>query len=384
MSKFSISVLLLMFSCGVIIADDVTDGTELLFSLLIHRHGDRTPVESSLLLSNDPITLEALSAPYGYGQLTDAGKTRAFALGDYIGRRYSELLAPRYNRSEVYIRSTDSTRTKMTILTALASIYWPAEGTGWSDKINWEPVPYTTVPAKYDFNQGVLNCPIYTNYTTAAMFTPYPELSERYSEILALLSSKLGYNISNVPLIVSGVYDVYVSQLSLGLAIDDDVAAVLDQIEELADISFDLLYGSDNYKKYQAGVLLNEFYTYSAQAIAGVDTQRLRIYSAHDANVYAFEAVTEIENRQGSPKYASAYSLEVRRVTETGEIVVLPVYQPTPGTPEIYLQVKGCGNVLCNYDRFVEITSSNALDEDTWRTECGFTNDLVIDDSSVA
>ncbi|KAM3956324.1 prostatic acid phosphatase-like [Aphomia sociella] len=384
MFKTAVLLLLSIIYCKTIIAQDATDGTELVFSLLIHRHGDRTPIESYLSFSNNPTALEELSAPYGYGQLTDVGKRRAFILGDFIKRRYSELLAPRYNRTEVYIRSTDSTRAKMTILSALSSIYLPAPGKGWNSNIDWEPVPYTTVPAKYDFNQAALNCPTLITFMTSAMYNSYPDMQEKYADILALLTQKTGYNITAMPALTSAVYDVYISQLSLGLPIDDDVADVLDQIKEAAGAAFEVLYGDDEYKKYESGVLLNEFFTYSAEAIAGNDTQKLRIYSAHDVNVYSFKASTEAIPRGVVPKYASAYSLEVRKVTETGKYVVLPVYLPSPGEPEVYLQVEGCDDLLCDYDQFVEITGRNALDEATWRTECGFTEDIVIDDSSVA
>ncbi|XP_026751650.1 prostatic acid phosphatase-like [Galleria mellonella] len=383
MYKLICLLILLTITCEVMVADDVTDGTELVFSLLVHRHGDRTPVESTLVYSNDRNTLEKLSEPYGYGQLTDVGKRRAFELGKYISRRYSELLAPRYNASEVYIRSTNSARAKMTILTALASIYYPVKGNKWSDSINWEPVPYTTVPAKYDFNQGVLNCPTFSTFRSTALHAPNPELQELYADILDFLTQKTGRNIIDRPHLSTVIYDLYISQLSLGHALDDEIAAVFDEVEELAHLAFDAVYGHEEYKKFEAGVLLNEFFTYSEMAIAGNDTQRLRIYSAHDINVYAFQAVTEVTSRQGAPKYAAAYSLEVRRVTATGRFVVLPVYLPSPGESEVYLQVQGC-DLLCDYDQFVEITSKNALDEDTWRTECGFTNDLVIDESTVA
>ncbi|XP_026751803.2 prostatic acid phosphatase-like [Galleria mellonella] len=376
-----ICVILLMISCEVMVAGDVTDGTELIFSLLVHRHGDRTPVESTLAYSNDRNTLEILCEPFGYGQLTDAGKKHAFALGYYIRRRYGELLAPRYNVSEVYIRSTDSTRVKMTILTALASIYYPVRENRWSDSINWEPVPYTTVPAKYDFNQAVLNCPTLTTFTSTAVNEPDLELQERYADVLNLLTQKTGHDIIDRPRLTIMLYDTYIAQLSLGLALDEEIAAVFDQIENLAYLGYDAVFGDEEHKKFQAGVLLNEFFTYSAKAIAGNNTEKLRIYSAHDVNVYGLEAVTEVTFRLGPPKFASAYSLEVRRVTSTGRYVVLPVYLPSPGEPEIYLQVKGC-DLLCDYDQFVEITSKNALDEDTWRTECGFTDDLVFDEAS--
>lgn len=83
--------------------------------------------------------------------MLQAGKKTAYALGQAIRARYNELLAPQYNRSEVYVRSTDSTRTKMTVLTALAYIYRPVARDGWNPVLDWEPVPYTTVPTKYDF-----------------------------------------------------------------------------------------------------------------------------------------------------------------------------------------------------------------------------------------
>lgn len=72
-------------------------------------------------------------------------------MGKFIRRRYDLLLSPKYNTSEIYIRSTDSTRAKMSVLLAMAAVY-PAVDSNWSSEdINWDPVPYTTVSAKYDF-----------------------------------------------------------------------------------------------------------------------------------------------------------------------------------------------------------------------------------------
>lgn len=72
-----------------------------------------------------------------------------------------------------------------------------------------------------------------------------------------------------------------------------------------------------------SGVLLNEFFTYASVITSGEHTPRVRIYSAHDINVFSFMAATQITPRQGVPKYSSAFSLELRRVTETGKYVVL-------------------------------------------------------------
>ncbi|XP_053616248.1 prostatic acid phosphatase-like [Plodia interpunctella] len=359
--------------------DDVTEGTELIMSFLIHRHGDRTPVESTVSYSTDVEALEALTAPYGYGQLTLPGKRSAYRLGQHIRQRYNELLSPHYNRSEVYIRSTDITRTKMTILTALAAIYPPA-GETWNPKLAWEPVPYTTVPVKYDFNMALNNCPVFDAAYQSQLFTSVPEVSAKMSNVLIALSNQLGFDITNRPALVFPIYDVYTSQRNLGLKLTPELEDIFGLIEEAASESIALIFGLDEYIPLQAGVLLKEFYTYADLAISGEDTPRLRLYSAHDFNVYSFEAVTKV-NRQGVPKYASAYTLELRKVTSTGKYVVLPVYLPSPREEVVYLQVEGC-DVLCDYDQFVALTEGNSRDIDSWRDECGFTEDLVVDGSS--
>ncbi|KAH9644317.1 hypothetical protein HF086_000054 [Spodoptera exigua] len=224
MNSAILSVLLISLSGFCYSADSVVDDTELLLTFL-------------------------------------AGKRRSYQLGQFIRRRYDELLSPTFNKSEIYVRSTDSTRAKMTVLTALAAVY-PAPTDNWSDKINWTPIPYTTV-------------------------------------------------------------------------------------------------------------------------IAGEDVQRVQIYSAHDLNVFAFEGVTRVAEKQGVPKYASAYALELRKVVDTGDHIVVPVYLNTPSEDVItYLEIEECGQ-RCAYESFRSVTSIYNLEESVWRTECGFSEDMVIDSSSV-
>ncbi|KAJ2941076.1 hypothetical protein O0L34_g10307 [Tuta absoluta] len=121
---------------------------------------------------------------------------------------------------------------------------------------------------------------------------------------------------------------------------------------------------------YSTGALLNEFFLKADQIIKGEATQSVRVYSAHDLNVWTLQAATRV-TPQGRPLYGSLYSLELRRSKATGEYFVLPVYlsDPKEGT-ESYLRVNGCGNVLCNYEQFRNITAIHQIDEQTLKEKC--------------
>ncbi|XP_035443324.2 prostatic acid phosphatase isoform X2 [Spodoptera frugiperda] len=382
MNSAILSVLLISLSGLCHSADSVVDGTELLLTFLIHRHGDRTPIESFLALSTHAEELEEASAKYGYGQLTDVGKRRAYQLGQFIRRRYDELLSPTFNRSEIYIRSTDSTRAKMTVLTALAAVY-PAPEDNWSEDINWTPIPYTTVPAKYDFNLASLNCPEFSAVLYSGSPAAVPEM-DQYANVLAEWSSILGYNISTEPLMTAySLNDLYVSQISLGIPLDDDIAAIYPEIGKIAGIAIKALYDPEEVRALTGGVLLKQFFTVADQLIAGEDVQKVHIYSAHDVNVFALEAATKVANPQGVPKYASAYALELRKVVDTGDYIVVPTYLATPSEDVItYLDIEDCGQ-RCAYESFRSVTSDIVMDEDEWRTACGFSDDMVFDTSAV-
>ncbi|XP_028037724.1 prostatic acid phosphatase-like [Bombyx mandarina] len=362
-------------------AGDATDGTELVSTFLVHRHGDRTPVEITLAMSTDPAALEQAAAPYGFGQLTEFGKKTSYKVGEYIRSRYGALLSDRYNASEIFIRSTDSTRTKMTVLTAMAAVYPPPED-NWSSEIHWTPVPYTTVPPKYDHNLANLNCPEFISFYYDQFMKPSEKMAP-YRDFLARWSEILGFDLVQMPALAYMFYDVYTAQLGLGVPLDEATAQKFPEIEAAAGAAIDVVFGDENYIALQAGVLLNEFLKAAAAVVGGESARRVHVYSAHDYNVYSLMAVSRISPRQGVPKYGSVFSLELRKVTATGKYVVLPVYLRSPYEQIQYLQVEGCSALLCDLEEFQQLTSRYVLEEDEWRTKCGFTHDLEVDDSSI-
>ncbi|XP_068623158.1 prostatic acid phosphatase-like [Battus philenor] len=350
--------------------------TDLVLSFLVHRHGDRTPVPQYMYLSDNPEVLDELVKPLGYGQLTENGMRTAYELGKFIRRRYGEHLSMRYNRSEIYIRSTDSTRAKMTALVAMSATY-PPIGRSWREGIRWVPVPYTTLPLKIDFIMG-MNCPTFSSHFEEVSNSLNPEM-DIYSGVVERLSSILKRDLTRTPVKIYFAYDVFVSQTSMGLPVQESIQKMMPEIKEAADKAFNLLFGNETVIPMQAGLLLKEFFDVSSSAIAGKPTQKVRIYSAHDTNVYAFEAISRVVPRQGAPSYAAVFALELRRVRETGRYVVVPIYVKSPGEPVQYLQVKGCGGQLCDLQEFYDITSPYLLDVEEWKRRCNYQENLKFD-----
>ncbi|KAL4703351.1 hypothetical protein ACJJTC_013117 [Scirpophaga incertulas] len=381
MSKMLSLVGLLCVSLAVVNAQlDITSRTDLKFVFLVHRHGDSTPVPSTLIFSDEPEEVTKDVAKYGWNQLINLGKLRSYRLGEFIRSNYNTFLSAKYNESEVYIRSTDSARAKMSILTALAAIY-PPPTPSWNTKINWDPVPYTTVEAKYDFNFATVNCPAFEKIYKGLFNTSVPSMNQ-YSDLLTTLSPLVNFDLVSFPAQIYGVYELFQSLLSLGVTFNPDILDVFPQIEEAAGVAVDHVMGNDQYINLQAGTFLEEFFKYADKTIQGQKTPRMRIYSGDDFNVYSLQAVTRVTERQGIPKYSSLYALELRKVRSTGEYVVVPMYLPEPGSGVKQLEIQDCG-ALCDYETFRNITNDYVLDTPTWRSKCGWTQNIHIDSTEI-
>ncbi|KAI5646281.1 histidine phosphatase superfamily (branch 2) domain-containing protein [Phthorimaea operculella] len=299
---------------------DAEQGTELVFAFMVHRHGDRTPdtgnILSSLNLDNDEV--HALINQWGYGELTDVGRRSAYRLGEFIRRRYDEHIAPKYNDSEIYIRSTDFTRCKMTALTALAAIF-PPVGENWNEDINWTPVPYTTLPLQNDYMLEPSSTCLMAAY---ASDEPAPAVLPGHEDVLFKLAGILGNDDVLSPGKVLSAWSDLSALVSMGYDLGEELTEIYPQLFPAFDATWAFMYHTDKTITAASGVHLNEFFEYADKVIKGEQTQSVRVYSAHDANVYSFQRVTKV-TPQGRPLYASLYSLELRRDVATGEYVVL-------------------------------------------------------------
>lgn len=73
------------------------------------------------------------------------GKQQEYQLGKYLRRRYGDYLNSTYIPNQVYAISSDTDRTIMSGLLALAGLYPTENVTTWDSNVNWQPIPIHTV-----------------------------------------------------------------------------------------------------------------------------------------------------------------------------------------------------------------------------------------------
>ncbi|CAK1588915.1 unnamed protein product [Parnassius mnemosyne] len=226
------------------------------------------------------------------------------------------------------------------------------------------------------------NCPRLEEHYKELTNTYIPEMV-KYSDVLHRLSSELKNDIiKNNPVKIFYAYDGFISQINMGLPVKPSIQKMIPDIKKAAEEAFDIFIANDTTLPLQAGLLLKEFFEVSASAVAGVPTQKVRIYSAHGYNVYAFKAISKAIPRQGVPLYAGLFALELRRVVETGRYVVLPIYVKAPGEQVQYLEIQGCGKPLCDLEKFYAITSPYVLNVDEWKKRCNYDENTIFDTES--
>ena len=114
---------------------------------VVHRHGDRAPVEFK---RNDPFRT-ADHWVEGIGELTTKGKYRLFKRGQFIRQEYNTYLGDKYSPREVYARSSLTDRCIESLSVLLSGAYPPKQKVWqWNNGSDaelgqsWQPFPIQT------------------------------------------------------------------------------------------------------------------------------------------------------------------------------------------------------------------------------------------------
>lgn len=168
---------------------------ELIFSHVLFRHGDRTPITS---YPTDPYG-NVSNWPVPFGQLTPAGMQQEYALGKWLRERYGNvLLSEQYSANEIYIRSTDTDRTLESAEANLAGLYQPHGNQVWNADLLWRPIPVHTVSLDDDWLIGetVPACPVFYDIAESLFTTDeFLQLLDEHRDFIEYTSEMSGITI---------------------------------------------------------------------------------------------------------------------------------------------------------------------------------------------
>ena len=341
--------------------------------ILLFRHGDRSPANP---YENYP---NASAWPQGYGQLTVKGMQQQYALGEFIKKTYvtSKYLPSPYNRTDLYIRSTDVDRTIMSAQAQLSAVFPPTGAQVWDNSLLWQPIPVHTVS---DNNDNVLRaydkkCPAYTDTITQFMSSQeYKDMSNKYQDLFKTISQATGdtVNLKNIWQFADTIYCDQQHNITLPKWGKDN----FDTLRVLNDWDLKSNFARKEVQKFIAGRLLWYFWQLIDARMNNSVGIKAYFLSGHDVTIIALLSAFNIWNEL-QPPYASLVMAELFNNNDTWSIQ-FSFKNSTEGGAFI-LPVAGCNNTMCSVSQLKKLTKEITLTDEEWRTACKLDIDSSFD-----
>ncbi|CAH2318917.1 testicular acid phosphatase homolog [Pelobates cultripes] len=345
--------------------------SNLTFVATIFRHGDRAPIDT---YPTDPYKEEIWEN--GLQQLTKEGVRQQYELGQYLRKRYEQFLSPRYNKRELYVRSTDYDRTLMSAQANLAGLFPPQNSQIWNPELLWQPIPVHTVPVSDDrlLKFPSKNCPRY--YELMKETTQQPEYQNQmksWKGFTECLANYTGYNKDHTSTHrIWKVYDTLFCQKSHNFTLPDwatpDVLKTLQEISAFDIKSHTGLYKITEKARLTGGILVDAILRNFSEAILKSSTLKMVMYSAHDSTIIALQAALRVYNGI-HPPYASCHIFEFYKEHD-GTYSVSMFYRNDSSKDPYELGLPGCTSP-CPLEHFTQLTAP-FIPQD-WRKECQVT-----------
>ncbi|XP_016837209.1 venom acid phosphatase Acph-1-like [Nasonia vitripennis] len=326
---------------------------------VLFRHGDRTP-EKSALYPTDPHVNEDFH-PVSFGGLTNVGKKREYELGKFLRNRYNDFLRDVYNPGDVYARSSDYSRTKMSLLLVLAGLYPPNKDQRWTSKLNWQPIPITYMPIMKDSLLRPLRCPTFGKEHARVLQTKeYTKDFARFGDDLIKLSKFTGLNITKARQVLS-LYNTLTAEAGLNLALPEWTKPYFPQGVILDVAIFDLKTLTYNTKltRLNGGMLLRKFLDDASAVQQGRRGPNIFLYSAHEVTVSALLWALKVSKSE-IPEYSSSVILELWE--KDSEYYVKVVYYKGVPSESEDRTIQGCFE-FCPLEDFKNILRDHIPDD---------------------
>ncbi|XP_032676117.1 venom acid phosphatase Acph-1-like [Odontomachus brunneus] len=373
MAKLQCYLSLVLMSCAGIFTrleahypkEQESDSAELRLISTVFRHGDRTmdPTVGEFYPTDPNNNFNYY--PYGKGQLTNEGKRRAYQFGRMLKQRYNNFLGDIYYQPNIHARSTELTRTKMTLQLVLAGLYPPPRIQRWNLNLMWQPVNI-----QYNANitkDGLLfpyNCPTYQQKLLKVSQTPKAIAEEKqFDDLKEEMTKYTGKNITSLTGLF-GLYHTLYTEYYLGLPLPEWTQKVFPygRLYDASILQYNMLSYNDELTKLNGGVLLHRMIQDMKEVINGTSVdKKINLFSAHDLNVIAMLQALGVYNNI-FPSFSSAVIIEL--LEKKGNYFVKVLYYLGIPAEIVELQIPGC-DVMCPFNKFVNLRlAATAPDEE--------------------
>ncbi|KAK0175213.1 hypothetical protein PV327_008980 [Microctonus hyperodae] len=351
---------LLFNNSSALNADDL--GT-VIFTNILFRHGDRTPVEP---YPNDPHKNES-EWPVPFGQLTPIGMHQHLILGRWLRSRYRHLISDEYSLHDIYVKSTDVDRTLMSAEANLAGIYPPKGNQIW-DSIKWMPIPvHTTLENEDNLLAGKKSCPRY-NYELKKLLnsSTFQKINRQNAQLFEYLSKNVGKKINSLQEL-EFIYNILWIENLYNKTLPEWTKSVYpERMVPLVYLSFTTSAYNKILQRLKIGLLLGEMVRH--MILKSEDflqpNRKIYMYSAHDETVANFLMALNLFEPH-CPPYAATVLIELRLNLQNQHIVTVS-YKNSSDEPTL-LTLPGC-NIACPLEEFIGLTKD--IIPDDWEKEC--------------
>ncbi|KAI8517781.1 mitochondrial acyl carrier protein [Branchiostoma belcheri] len=313
--------------------------------------------------------------------------------------------------SSLYVRSTDTDRTLMSVEANLDRLYPDQPVPVHTVRTGLDPVPPTimatmTSPTKALFQTGsldtvpnlvvprllwlervlrglhevtmllrafFLNCPRYSELLEEELQSEeFVQKEKENKEFMEFVVEKAGWGEPH------GIMDAWRTQDPLLCEKAHDMSwpdwvtpEVYERLTELTAYASEINFRGDEMGRLMAGLLVNHIVSNMTTAQQEIkenkEPYRLIMYSAHDIDVSALLSALDVYNGL-SPPYASCVMVELYR-DSLGHFSVQILYRNDSSHEPYVLTIPGCEK-FCPFDDFVHLNDEVILDPGKWRRAC--------------
>uniref|UniRef100_A0A6G1SBY5 Prostatic acid phosphatase n=1 Tax=Aceria tosichella TaxID=561515 RepID=A0A6G1SBY5_9ACAR len=366
-----------------------TDQDTLKQVLIIHRHGDRTPINFP---PQDNVANEPFWQFHGLGQLTNRGKARLHLLGRIIRERYDEFLQKSVNknirksRSSGALRCIESAQVFLSSFMALtkdrrspdsAALIWDKPSNELSQI--WQPASVNTLAAKYDalLNEGAKCNNAEAVYADLDDSEENKRLMKEYSHERETLKRELGFEVDHFYKWFWASSLIEVEKSYFGDKLKPAITAIYDRLEEAGNMALVLFQTPKPLRRARVGLLIDDIIKNmvdTTKSSTSPFNKKFVHYSAHDINlVFLLGVLDNIKKFPYRPDYASNIIFELHE--DKGEWFVKFFYMPHVPSKFRELNIEACEQghkrKRCTLSKFSELMKEFRVSSWwSWMQEC--------------